>query len=299
MKYSVVRFSIPNIVIPRGAAASDVINAWWNEVDRNQVKNPNIVGLSRDSEMYEIQNEAGESYIEIEDGMEIFLIPTNKTSPEVMTVDVTWDGFDKDGLPLRLSISPSVHREAPRSRLLALWLEHHKAHPIYAEVALHMFTDENEYYWKDHTGVETAPPWTPGQQVVFKVKPWLKNNTAERQRKRPRPPPADGRDPLRPSLGHPGPESPRVSTGTSVAGADQSTQPTEGVKDQMNQYAPLRRTCPTKQASIRVMVEGQTIELKVNPKVSLKDLLHKTARTIARDFPGWWHACVVDGTGDN
>jgi hypothetical protein len=64
---------------------------------------------------------------------------------------------------------------------LAAWLEHYKAHPIYAEVASHMFTDENEYYWKDHTGVETAPPWNPGQQVVFKMKPWLKENTAERQ----------------------------------------------------------------------------------------------------------------------
>jgi ribonuclease HI len=43
------------------------------------------------------------------------------------------------------------------------------------------------------------------------------------------------------------------------------------------------------------MVEGQTIELKVNPKIITKDLLHATARTIGRDLPG----CVVDGTGDN
>jgi hypothetical protein len=47
------------------------------------------------------------------------------------------------------------------------------------------------------------------------------------------------------------------------------------------------------------MVEGQTIELKVNPKIIIKDLLHITARILARDLPGWWHACVVDGTGDN
>jgi hypothetical protein len=157
MKYSVVRFSIPNIIIPGGSAARDVVNAWWNAVDRNQVKDPNIVCLSRDPEMYEFQDDTGESYFDIEDGMEIFLVPKNRTSPEVMTVDVTWDGFDKDGLPLRLSISPTVHREAPRSRLLTLWLEYYKAHPTDAEVASHMFTDENEYYWKDHTGAETAP----------------------------------------------------------------------------------------------------------------------------------------------
>jgi hypothetical protein len=299
MKYSVVRFSIPNIVIPQGAAARDVINAWWEAVDRNQVKDPNIVCLSRDPGMYDIQDEAGERYIDIEDGMEIVLVPTGRTNPEAVTIDVTWDGFDKDSLPLRLSISPSVHREAPRSRLLALWLEYYKAQPNDAEVASHMFTDENEYYWNDHTGVEAVPPWNPGQQVVFKMKPWLKDNTEERQRKRPRPPPADGRDPLRPPLGQVGPTSSGTSAGTSGADAVSTSQPTGGASDQMNQYVSLRRACPTKQVSIRVMVEGQTIELKVNPKIIIKDLLHKAAQTLEKDLPGWWHACVVDGTGDN
>jgi hypothetical protein len=81
MKYSVVRFSIPNIVIPGGAAARDVVNAWWNAVDRNQVKDPNIVCFSRNPEMYGFQDETGESYFEIEDGMEIFLIPKGRTNP--------------------------------------------------------------------------------------------------------------------------------------------------------------------------------------------------------------------------
>jgi hypothetical protein len=235
VKYSTVRFSIPDIVISKMAAASDVINAWWEAVDRTQVKNPNIVCLSRNPDVYRIQNDKGEEYIEIEYGMEIFLIPLNRTSPKIMTVDVTWDGFDADGLPLRLSISPSVHREASRSQLLTLWLEHHKRHPIYAEVASHMFTDENEYYWKDHTGVETAPPWAPGQQVVFKMKPWLKENIAERQRKRPRPPPPDGKDPLRPSLGQSRMDPPTASAGSSAAGTDQTSQPTWGATDQESQ----------------------------------------------------------------
>jgi hypothetical protein len=33
------------------------------------------------------------------------------------------------------------------------------------------------------------------------------------------------------------------------------------------------------------MVEGQTIELKVNPKIVIKDLMHITALTIERDLP--------------
>jgi hypothetical protein len=53
MKYSVVRYSIPNVIIPSGSAARDIVNAWWEAVDRNQVKDPNIVCLSRDPEMYE------------------------------------------------------------------------------------------------------------------------------------------------------------------------------------------------------------------------------------------------------
>jgi hypothetical protein len=301
LKYSVARYSIPNVVVAGNAAARDIVNAWWAAVDKNQVKDPNVVCLSRDPEMYEFQNEDGDTCYDIEDRMELFLIPIGRTCQEVVIVDVTWDGFDQDGLPLRLSISPEVHRETPCSRLLELWLNHYKADPRYMEVASHMFTDENEYYWKDHTGADTAPPLVPEQHVVFKMKPWLKENTAERQRKRPRPPPTDGRDPLRPALGQLGPAGSETATGTgpSPAEGEQSTQPANGASDRMNQYVCLRRSCPTRQVTVRVIVEDQTIELKVNPKIIIKDLLHITARTIGRDLPGWWHACVVNGTGDN
>jgi hypothetical protein len=145
VKHSTVRFSIPNMVVPKAAAARDVINAWWEAVERNQVKDPNLVCLSKNPEAYEIQHEEGEEYVTLEDGMEVFLIPLGRTSPEVMRIDVTWDGFDSKGLPLRLSIPPLVHREAPRSRLLVLWIEHYKNHPVYAEVSSHLFTDENEW----------------------------------------------------------------------------------------------------------------------------------------------------------
>jgi ribonuclease HI len=47
------------------------------------------------------------------------------------------------------------------------------------------------------------------------------------------------------------------------------------------------------------MVEELTVELKVDPKIAIKDLVHKVVQTAQRDLPNWWHACVVDGTGDN
>jgi hypothetical protein len=157
-----------------------VINAWWAAVERDQIRDPNILCLSRDPEAYDIQDEDGNQVV-IEEGEEVFLIPLNRTSPGVMTEDVTWDGFDVAGQTLTLSISPQVHREAPRSQLLAVWIEHFKTHPKHAEVASHLFMEENEYYWRDESGAESAPPGTPGQQVIFKMKPWSKENTAGRQ----------------------------------------------------------------------------------------------------------------------
>jgi hypothetical protein len=176
---------------------------------------------------------------------------------------------------------------------------HHKNKQEYAEVASHLFTDENEYYWKDHTGTEAAPPWTPGQQVVFKLKPWSKENTANRQQKRPRPPPSDGQDPLGPFLGQPPPAPHATSTGSETAGTGQGTQPSGGPNEQTSQYVSLKRICPTRQVFIRVMVDEQTIELKVNPKIVPQMLGHRVAQALSRDLPGWWFASVVDGTGGN
>jgi hypothetical protein len=136
VKYSRVRVSIPNITLPRTASARDVINAWLAAVESQQIKDPNVLCLFRDPEAYDIRDEDGERVL-LEEGEEVFIIPLNKTSPEVMIVDVTWDGFDESGQSLKLSISPTVHRDAPRSRLLALWIEHYKAHPKHAEVASH------------------------------------------------------------------------------------------------------------------------------------------------------------------
>jgi hypothetical protein len=78
------------------------------------------------------------------------------------------------------------------------WIEHLKRRLDTAEIASQLFTNENEHCWKDHINRGTAPPWQPAQHVSFKLKPWKKENTAERQRTRPKPPPADGQDPLGP-----------------------------------------------------------------------------------------------------
>jgi hypothetical protein len=112
MRYSIVRVTIPNIVIQQTAAARDVINAWWAAVEQNHIVDPNILCLSRDPEAFDIQEE-NRNQVEIDEGVEIFLAPLNKTSPEVMCIDVTWDGHDDKGLPLSLGIAPRVHRETP------------------------------------------------------------------------------------------------------------------------------------------------------------------------------------------
>jgi hypothetical protein len=98
MKYSTVRFTIPGIVVPRTAAARDLVSSWSEAVERNQVRDPNIVCLSKDPDAYDFQVEEG-GLEDITEGMELFLIPTNKTGPEVMRVDVTWDGFDSVASP--------------------------------------------------------------------------------------------------------------------------------------------------------------------------------------------------------
>jgi hypothetical protein len=59
MKYSTVRYSIPGIVVPTTAAELDIINAWWEGVERNQVRDSNIVCLSNDSDAYDIHVEEG------------------------------------------------------------------------------------------------------------------------------------------------------------------------------------------------------------------------------------------------
>jgi ferredoxin len=125
MKYSVVRSTIANIVIPRAESARDAINAWWAAVEREHITDPNILCLSRDPEAFDIQDENGDQ-VEIDDDVEIFLTQLNRTSPEVVTVDVTWDGHDDKRQSFRLTTPAQVHREASRSRLLALWIEHYK-----------------------------------------------------------------------------------------------------------------------------------------------------------------------------
>jgi hypothetical protein len=80
----------------------------------------------------------------------------------VVTVAITWDGFDRVGQDFKLTLDAKVHREEPRGRLLLRWIDHYKTHAEYAEIASQLVTDENEYYWKDQVDHEAAPPWQPG-----------------------------------------------------------------------------------------------------------------------------------------
>jgi hypothetical protein len=231
-------------------------------VEREHITDPNILCLPRDPEAFDIQDENGDQ-VDVDDDVEIFLKPLNRTSPEVVGVDVTWDGRDD-----------KVHRDTSRSQLLTLWIEHYKKVPEHAEVASHLFTDENEYVWTDQTGEKTAPPWKPAQQVIFKLKPWTRENMAERQQKRPRPPPSDGQDPLGP-FSHFSPAPLSV-----LAGGD-------GEADQIGQYHSLARLFPTNQVNITVQVGEHTLQVKVDPKILMQNLVHKVARELRIDLPGW------------
>jgi ribonuclease HI len=47
------------------------------------------------------------------------------------------------------------------------------------------------------------------------------------------------------------------------------------------------------------MLDDQTVELKVNPKILTQLLVHKVAQALSKDLTGWWFAGVVDGIGDD
>jgi hypothetical protein len=63
MRYSNVRVTIPNVVVPRTAAARDVISAWWRAVEATHIVDPNILCLSRDPEAFDIHDEDGDSIV--------------------------------------------------------------------------------------------------------------------------------------------------------------------------------------------------------------------------------------------
>jgi hypothetical protein len=167
-------------------------------VDRQHVTGPNILCLPRDWSEYEIRDGNGDPIPDLEGGLEIFLAAKAKTSPVVVSIVVTWGGFDTKGLSLKLSIAPRVHFMETRNQLLSCWIEHYRTRPEHREIASHLVTDEAEYVWKDQGKVDACPPWEPDQQVESRMIPWMKENTAKRQRKRPQPPPDGRQDPLGP-----------------------------------------------------------------------------------------------------
>jgi hypothetical protein len=46
-------------------------------------------------------------------------------------------------------------------------------------------------------------------------------------------------------------------------------------------------------------VEGRSVQVKVDPKVLVQHLVHRVAKELGIDLPGWWHASVTTGKGDN
>jgi ribonuclease HI len=51
--------------------------------------------------------------------------------------------------------------------------------------------------------------------------------------------------------------------------------------------------------AITVQVEGRSVQIKVDPKALVQHFVHKVARELAIDLPGYWHASVTHGKGEN
>jgi hypothetical protein len=51
--------------------------------------------------------------------------------------------------------------------------------------------------------------------------------------------------------------------------------------------------------NVVVLVEDQTVQLKVDPKTLTQTLMHRAAQALSMHLPGWWHASVIDGIGDS
>jgi hypothetical protein len=50
---------------------------------------------------------------------------------------------------------------------------------------------------------------------------------------------------------------------------------------------------------VKVLVDDQSAELKVNPKIITQLLVHLMAQALSKDLTGWWFAAVLDGIGDD
>jgi hypothetical protein len=257
------------------------------------VTDPNILCLPRDWNEFDIEDADG-NQVDIDDGLEISLSPRNKTSPEVVQIAITWDGFDIQDKPIKFTIDAKVHRDESPTQQLVRWIEHFKRRPDTAEIASQLFTNENEYYWKDQTNLETA------QQVSFTLKPWTTKNTEERQRIRPKPPPADVQDPLGPFSHYATPSAPTASTagtGREAPVADSATDQAQD-QDRRGQYQYHSRKLSTHMVNVTLEAGGDAHAIKVHPKEVEKDLVHEVARQFPIDLLGYWHPRVISGTGD-
>jgi hypothetical protein len=98
---------------------------------------------------------------------------------------LTYDGYDKQRMPYGLGMNPRVNRNASGQSILEMWKTEYVQKEEWREMVLEMFDEEEEYTWKDHLGHLASPPWEQGQQIIFKLIPWTKENRVSRRAKRP------------------------------------------------------------------------------------------------------------------
>jgi hypothetical protein len=133
------RNSEPNILIPRMASASDLVNAWWRIIDSRSVMDPVILPIPREVADYEVQDKDGQ-LPDTTEGLEIILKPiAGPQNSDRFRIIVTWDGYDHEGLSFKLSIDPKVDRNESRNSLLRRWKEHWSTKPEWSNIAPYSF----------------------------------------------------------------------------------------------------------------------------------------------------------------
>lgn len=196
---------------------------------------------------------------------------------------LTWDGFDHEWLPFKLTTNPKVGRDESRQSLLRPWKDKWSTQSEWKDIVACLYDEEDEYTWKNHFGQDASPPWVPGQQASFKLKTWNKENAPSRLMKRP--PPSDGRhDPLcpPPSLGPTDPSS--TSRGTSDSSSTQNQSHS--------------RPMSTRKAAITIQIEDREFHLSVKPRSVGDESVRLLAREQRIDLPGFYHAQVIFGKGE-
>jgi hypothetical protein len=172
---------------------SDPARAWGRIGDARKIGEPLLQTFTRDASGYTIHDGKGKPLPDLAPKLEIFLAPLiESNSIAGFHVWLTCDGYDQDSLAFQLSTNPLITWNTPRNALLAMWKAEIGSQEEWRDIVADLFDEEDEYTWKNQFGQETNVQWGRDQQIVFKLKHWMKENGPGRFKKR-LPPPGNTR----------------------------------------------------------------------------------------------------------